>query len=450
MLRAFRNAAVKLNNHVSTTSRTFLNPKMGKGVGEGVQLTQTANMNYRSNELWKSVLSVSNQGSKKGRAKRRGAGRVKDLNLGQNLGDGKMQVVWPGLNQDVMDRKREQKIQVLGEDVDREKKLTELRNKMDKFKKITIPPHERGFTGSGLNGKTIGAPLSYDDVNFDDFDTRIIMYKSMLMHKSILGKKKTVSCFAITGNHNGIVGYGTGKGPMAGGAIKLAKAHASQRLLHIERYEERTLFHNFYEEYYHTKVYAEKKPKGYGLVCHRIVRKLCELIGIKDIYVKVEGSRNAQNITKAFLSGLLSQRKYADIAADKNLFVVEFKPETNYFPTVLGSPPPTSLADMEKSVMGNTNIKSSSSSSNDEDDLRDLNLYLFDNRFRGEQKKKLPFYNDYPSYKQYLKLKDKHTKLKQARIERIKLIPDEDLQLTRYPTPRVVKSNSEEEEEAEY
>jgi small subunit ribosomal protein S5 len=129
----------------------------------------------------------------------------------------------------------------------------------------------------------------------------------MLSHKSILGKKKTITCFSVTGNRNGVIGYGMGKGSTAGGAIKLSKAHASQRLLTIDRYENRTLFHNFYEEYYHTKVYAEKRPKGYGLKCHRLIKKICELVGIKDIYVKMEGSRNEANMTKAFLSGLLNQ-----------------------------------------------------------------------------------------------------------------------------------------------
>ena len=54
-------------------------------------------------------------------------------------------------------------MEIIGEDVDREKKLTEIRNQMDKFKKISVPPHERGFTSSSLDGKSIGAPVSYDD-----------------------------------------------------------------------------------------------------------------------------------------------------------------------------------------------------------------------------------------------------------------------------------------------
>ncbi len=41
-----------------------------------------------SGTLWKAVLSVSNQGAKKGRGKRRGAGSIKDLNRGQELGSG--------------------------------------------------------------------------------------------------------------------------------------------------------------------------------------------------------------------------------------------------------------------------------------------------------------------------------------------------------------------------
>jgi small subunit ribosomal protein S5 len=102
-------------------------------------------------------------------------------------------------------------------------------------------------------------------------------------------------------------GYGLGTSSLPGGAIKLAKARASQSLLQFDLYDDRTIYHNFYEEYYYTKLYAEKRPQGHGLVCHRVIKKLCELIGIKDIYVKLEGSRNAQNMTKAFISGLLKQ-----------------------------------------------------------------------------------------------------------------------------------------------
>jgi hypothetical protein len=104
---------------------------------------------------------------KKGRGKRRGAAKNKDLNLGQTIGDGKMQVEWPGLNTDVLERGQRvtqvRPINVVGLDEDREKKLVEIRNRMDKFTSITTAPHDRGFTGSSMKGKSVGQPVSYDD-----------------------------------------------------------------------------------------------------------------------------------------------------------------------------------------------------------------------------------------------------------------------------------------------
>lgn len=43
-------------------------------------------------DLWKTITSVSNAGAKRGRAKRRGATKFKDLNLGQRIGQGKLDV----------------------------------------------------------------------------------------------------------------------------------------------------------------------------------------------------------------------------------------------------------------------------------------------------------------------------------------------------------------------
>lgn len=50
-----------------------------------------------------------------------------------------------------------------------------------------------------------------------------------------------------------------------------------------------------------------QKPKGYGLVCHRAIKSMCEVIGIKDLHAKIEGSTNLQHIVKAFFLGLLQQ-----------------------------------------------------------------------------------------------------------------------------------------------
>jgi Ribosomal protein S5 len=68
-----------------------------------------------------------------------------------------------------------------------------------------------------------------------------------------------------------------------------------------------SVFHDFFCQFGKTKIFVTKKPEGYGLVCHRAIKTACEVIGIKDLYAKVEGSTNLQHIIKAFLIGLLQQ-----------------------------------------------------------------------------------------------------------------------------------------------
>lgn len=72
---------------------------------------------------------------------------------------------WPGLNAPVLKARQISEIKVVGVDEDREKRLTEIRNKMDKFRKLSIPVFERGWTGGTLNGKSIGEPAPFEDSN---------------------------------------------------------------------------------------------------------------------------------------------------------------------------------------------------------------------------------------------------------------------------------------------
>ena len=272
----------------------------------------------------------------------------------------------------------------------------------------------------------------------------------MIMHKSKLGKKKTIGCFVITGNRKGILGnsprfasrngadrthrvccfsgYGLGKSSLSSSAIAQAKAIASKNLLHFNFYENRTLLHNFYEEYSYTEIYAEKVPEGHGLKCHRVIKRICQLVGIKDLYAKVEGSRNPMNITKAFICGLLNQQSYSEIAEEKKLHLVEFKPELRYFPQVLASPsqlketgPAKSPAVASKAPETKPDATSPVADDalpfeSDADYLKrvkhhekenDLSLYLFNNRAILEKKTRKPFYANYPTYLRYCELRDK-------------------------------------------
>ena len=143
-----------------------------------------------------------------------------------------------------------------------------------------------------------------------------------------MGRTRRISAFVITGNSNGLAGFALGKAQGGQAALRKAKNRAAQKLIFIERYKDHTgnvkiswlklqvefnffdflVLHDFYTRFGNTKIFVQKKPEGYGLVCHRAIKTICEVIGIRDLYAKVEGStKNVQHVTKAFIVGLIRQ-----------------------------------------------------------------------------------------------------------------------------------------------
>lgn len=122
-----------------------------------------------------------------------------------------------------------------------------------------------------------------------------------------MGRKRRVSCMVLTGNKNGLAGVSVAKAPEGKAALRIAKNRAAMKLMFINRCNEHTVYHDFFCQFGKTKIYVTKKSEGYGLRCHRAIKSCCELIGIKDLHAKVEGSHNLQHIIKAFFIGLLQQ-----------------------------------------------------------------------------------------------------------------------------------------------
>lgn len=136
-------------------------------------------------KLWKSVTSVSNAGAKKGRGRGAGRIRIRDLNRGQLIGVGKVNMLWPGLSAPVIRGRELLKQQRLPDDPERYsfflsnlneenslvailhkclclffrlEKLVKIRDSMIKFRRMKLSPIERGWSGSKLPGRSIGPP----------------------------------------------------------------------------------------------------------------------------------------------------------------------------------------------------------------------------------------------------------------------------------------------------
>uniref|UniRef100_A0A3P9CXW1 Small ribosomal subunit protein uS5m n=1 Tax=Maylandia zebra TaxID=106582 RepID=A0A3P9CXW1_9CICH len=263
-------------------------------------------------ELWRGVLAESGAGARKGRGKRTRRKLRRDLNRGQTIGEGRGGFLWPGLNSPVLKDGALQSMSRRGEAEQQEvqAELVRQRDEWERRRKMKVK-RERGWTGNSWGGISLGPP--------DPGPNGGKSYLNCLFMIVVL--KRSISCLVAVGNGNGA-----------------AKNRAIHYLYYIERYNDHTIYHDIDSKFKRTTLCMKKQSKGYGLHCHRAVITLCKLIGIKDMYCKVEGSVNLLNITRALFTGLASQETHQTLADKKQLHVVEFQSQRGLLPMVVASP----------------------------------------------------------------------------------------------------------------
>uniref|UniRef100_A0A667ZSL7 Small ribosomal subunit protein uS5m n=1 Tax=Myripristis murdjan TaxID=586833 RepID=A0A667ZSL7_9TELE len=296
-------------------------------------------------ELWKGVLAETGAGARKGRGKRAKRKLKRDLNRGQTIGEGRGGFLWPGLNAPVFKGGTLQNISRRGEAEQQEvqAELVRQRDEWERKKKMKVK-RERGWTGHSWGGISLGPPdPGPNGETYEDFDSRVIEVKSVFNMTAKEGRKRSISCLVAVGNGNGAAGSilpGTEhRAP--------AKNRAIHYLYYIERYNSHTIYHDIESKFKRTTLRMKKQNRGYGLHCHRAVITLCKLMGIQDMYCKVEGSVNLLNITRALFTGLASQETHQTLADKKQLHVVEFQSERGPLPVVVASPKQGARADRE-------------------------------------------------------------------------------------------------------
>ncbi|BFZ11684.1 hypothetical protein BsWGS_14723 [Bradybaena similaris] len=285
-----------------------------------------------ANELWEGITSVSNPGRKRGRG--RNMKRKVNLNRFQVIGKGKSGFVFPGLEGPALVGAKPVSIH---KSAAREEEVIAPPPMRRRFPRI--PALQRGYSGRKYPGTSLGAPDPINDYVFEGFDTRVLQYKMVSHMTGNLGRKMSISTLVVTGNGKGLAGYAVASAPQGKTALRKAKNKAAQRLQYFERYNDHTVYHDFAVKEHKTSVFVKRVQKGHGLKCHRVIKTLCQIIGIEDILVKEEGRvKNTLKLTQAFFKGLAEQETHQQLADRIKLNVVEYRPELENLPIPVAKP----------------------------------------------------------------------------------------------------------------
>jgi small subunit ribosomal protein S5 len=150
------------------------------------------------------------------------------------------------------------------------------------------------------------------------------------------GRRFNFSALIVVGDKQGRVGVGMGKAGEVADAIRKGGEIARSQMVGVSL-RDATIPHEVYSHYCGAKVLLRPASPGTGIIAGKTVRAVLESVGIKDVLTKSLGSKNAANVVKATLHGLLSLRLREDIYQGRGLEIK--KPKAPEAPAAVPPPP---------------------------------------------------------------------------------------------------------------
>ena len=124
----------------------------------------------------------------------------------------------------------------------------------------------------------------------DDLFNEVIQIKRV-SKKTKGGNQISFTALMVVGDQNGRVGVGLGKGRDVLSAINKGRKLSKKHLSVVPRYRE-TIYHDILVKRGAAKVFLKPAPPGSGIIASQAIKIVMEAVGIRDISVKILGTRN--------------------------------------------------------------------------------------------------------------------------------------------------------------
>jgi small subunit ribosomal protein S5 len=179
--------------------------------------------------------------------------------------------------------------------------------------------HRGGQRGGG-GGRGGNRPRRQDsnfDKGGDDLAEKVVFInRSSKVVKG--GRRFKFSALVVVGDKKGRVGVALGKAAEVADAIRRGGELARTKMQAVSL-KDATIPHEVYCAFGGAKILLRPASPGTGVIAGKTVRAVLEAAGIKDILTKSLGSKNAANVVKATLNGLLSLRTREQIYQNRGL-----------------------------------------------------------------------------------------------------------------------------------
>jgi len=178
----------------------------------------------------------------------------------------------------------------------------------------------------GRGGRPGGRRPSDDNRGGDELAEKVVyINRSSKVVKG--GRRFKFSALVVVGDKKGRVGVALGKAAEVADAIRRGGELARNKMQAVSL-KDATIPHEVYSCYGGAKILLRPASPGTGVIAGKTVRSVLESAGIKDILTKSLGSKNAANVVKATLNGLLGLRTREEIYQSRGLEIKKTAPKT--------------------------------------------------------------------------------------------------------------------------